>query len=114
MDSQCLRVLSKLDDSGIASVGAYLRSDSTAKDSSSSLKTVVYHPANRVFVGKDAQGNFQFENLTYVCPQMLAIAQGYCLVDHSDTDYPLYDVFRQLEDLARKARRGYWSTIENP
>ncbi len=42
-------------------------------------------------------------------PQLLMITQGYCLVDHSDTGYPLYEVFRKAEELARKAHRGYWA-----
>lgn len=114
MDSQCLRVLSKLDDSGIASVAAYLRNDSTTEDTARSCRSVLYHPANRVFAGKDAHGVFLFGNLTYVCPQMVMIAHGYCLVDHSDTDYPLYGVLSQMEDLAKRAKRGYWGTARSP
>lgn len=104
LDFMCSKVLSAV------SLGdAYLRIDSTYDTADGGKCGVIYTPANQVFTGWDEHGVFQYETLTYVMPQLLMITQGYCLVDHSDTAYPLYEVFRKAEELARKARRGYWA-----
>jgi len=91
-------------------LGAYLLKDSVVNVSSNEIKAVVYSPANRVCVG-GAKG---FDNLTYVMPQVLHIANGELRVDHSDTNFPLYKVFVDAERLAKKKRNGYWATHTEP
>ena len=104
LDRECFATLSMTHFGGI-----YLRIDSTYDTADGGKCGVIYTPANQVFTGWDEHGVLQYETLTYVMPQLLMITQGYCLVDHSDTAYPLYEVFRKAEELARKARRGYWA-----
>lgn len=104
LDSEALGILS-----AVSLRDAYLRIDSTYDTADGGKCGVVYTPANQVFTGWDEHGALQYETLTYVMPQLLVITEGLCLVDHSDTAYPLYEVFRKAEELARKARRGYWA-----
>jgi len=86
----------------------YLRKDSTARGESGILRGVVYDPANRVCIGRDQDGKLRYENLTYTMAQLKLILYGYCILDHSDTDYPLHPVLCEAELLAKKHRRGYW------
>lgn len=94
----------------ILDLGLYLLKDTVINVSSNEIKAVVYQPANQVYVG----GSKGFENLTYVMPQLLHIAYGELGVDHSDTNYPLYEVFRDAENVAKKNRMGYWATHPEP
>ncbi len=87
----------------------YLRKDTLRECPDADKCAVLYTPGHRICIGKDENGEFQYENLHYNMPQLDMILSGYCLVDHSDTDYPLYKVFRKAEELARKAHRGYWA-----
>jgi len=114
MDWECTRTLTLATSTGMGPRTLYLRDDSTARGADGRLTSVIYCAANRIFAGEDDQGNHQFDVLTYTAPQLSVIAFGYCLVDHADTDYPLYDVFRQMENLAKRAREGYWATVEVP
>jgi endonuclease YncB( thermonuclease family) len=59
-------------------------------------------------LGRDDKGKQQYRNLTYAMPQLLLLTHGYCLLDRSDTNYPLYQVFLDAEDLAKKNRAGCW------
>lgn len=91
-------------------MGVYLLRDSVVNVSSNEIKAVVYRPANQVYVG----GTKGFDNLTYVMPQVLHIANGELRVDHSDTNFPLHKVFAEAERLAQKKRNGYWATHSGP
>jgi len=91
-------------------LGLYLLKNSVENVSSNEIKAVVYGPANRVYVG----GSNGFSNLTYVMPQLLHIAYGELRVNHSDTNFPLYKVFVEGENLAKKRKNGYWATHTEP
>ena len=93
--------------------GAYLDSGFVWM-SSSDVKAVVYTPANRIWTGRDSNGKSTFRNLTYTMPQLLLFLEGVVLLDHSDTNYPLYQVFVEAENLAKKHRQGYWATHTEP
>ena len=92
----------------------YLRKDSIVHLDSNALVSVVYDPANQVYIGKDSDGKMQYDTLTYTMPQLLMFTHGYCVLDHSDTNYPLYQVFVEAENLAKKHRQGYWATHTEP
>ena len=86
----------------------YLRKDSTVVDAGGGVVSVVYDPANQVFVGKDEEGRMAYDVLTYTMPQLLLLTYGYCRLDHSDTNYPLYPVFVDAENAAKQHRKGIW------
>ena len=85
-----------------------------ATEESNTVRSVVYTPANQNFIKYDDAGEAQFDNLTYTMPQLLNLTGGYCVLDHSDTNYPLYQVFVEAENLAKKHRQGYWATHTEP
>ncbi len=91
-------------------LGAYLLKSTIVELSSNQVAAVVYSPANQVYVGMPKG----FENLSYIMPQMVHISNGELLVDHSDTNYPLYRVFLEAEHAARKHKKGYWTTRAEP
>ena len=88
----------------------YLRNDSTSQIQENTIKGIIYNPAYQVFIRKDKNGESEFDILTYTMPQLLLLTNGYCLLDHSDTDYPLYEVFKEAERLAQENKKGYWAT----
>jgi hypothetical protein len=69
----------------------------------------MYKPANQIFIRHDENGEEVFRNLSYTMPQLVSIAYGKVMVDHSDTDYPLYEVFKEAERLAKENKKGYWA-----
>jgi hypothetical protein len=88
----------------------YLLKDSTIWLSPKTAKAIVYKPANRIWIGYNARGKNIFKILFYIMPQLVSIAYGELKVDHSDTDYPLYKVFKEAERLAKENKKGYWET----
>jgi len=93
--------------------GVYVRKDCRAALGENAFKAVIYTPANTVSV-MDETGEVESEILTYRMPQLLSLMDGYCLLDHSDTNYPLYQVFLEAERLAKKHKKGYWATHTEP
>lgn len=87
----------------------YLRTDCKVVLGENTLKAVVYTAANTRST-MDEKGNVETEILTYRMPQLLGLLCGYCLLDRTDTNYPLYEVFLKAEELAREYREGYWKT----
>lgn len=90
--------------------GLYLLKDCSVSSMSNVIKAVIYRPANRVYIGMPDG----FDNLSYTMPQLLHIAYGELYVDHSDTNYPLYQVFAGAEKLAKRNKKGYWETHNEP
>ena len=88
----------------------YLHKDSIVRIGDDVIKAVVYDPANQVFIGKDGRGKLLYDTQTYTVKQLKLLLYGYCLLDRSDTDYPLFPVFLEAEQLAKKHRQGYWKT----
>lgn len=84
----------------------YLLKSTMINLASNEMKAVAYRPATRVYIG----GPQGFRNLNYTMPQLLHTVYGRCRVDHSDTNYPLYKVFREAEHIAKKKKLGYWET----
>ena len=103
MDSLALKLLGTMWPDNV-----YLRRDSTVFTEGGVVKSVVYDPANQVFVGKDEGGNMLYDALTYTMPQLLMLTYGYCRLDHSDTNYPLYPAFVEAEDVAKRHSKGLW------
>jgi len=100
-------------ESGLGSLidnDAYLLRDSVVWLNSKEAKAIVYKPANRVWIGHDENGKDIFRNLSYRLPQLIRFTYGQSLLDHSDTDYPLYEVFKEAEKLAKENKKGYWAT----
>lgn len=87
----------------------YLRKDSTVSAAGGGVLSIVYDPANQVFTGEDEGGKRSCDVLTYTMPQLLMLTYGYCRLDHCDTNYPLYSVFVEAEDVARRHRKGIWA-----
>ena len=92
---------------------AYLRKDCSVTLATNALKSVVYAPANKASM-MYPHGEIQTKVLTYRMPQLLCLLYGYCLLDHSDTNYPLYRVFAEAEKAAKRNRKGYWATHKEP
>ena len=88
----------------------YLRQDCTSIIGKNTIKGIVYGPANQVFMRKNKNGKSEFDVLTYTVKQLKLILYGYCLLDHTDTDYPMYKVFKEAESLAKENKEGYWKT----
>jgi len=93
----------------LSSDGAYVRTDCKQVIDKTHWKAVVYRTANKVGT-VDENLKVHSTVLTYAMPQLLNLAYGYALLDMSDTDYPLYEVFRAAEQVARENRNGYWAT----
>jgi hypothetical protein len=89
--------------------GVYIRTDCKQVVGEKLWKGVVYKPANTIGT-VDENLKIHIGVLTYTMPQLLNLAYGYSLLDTSDTDYPLYEVFREAERVARENRNGYWAT----
>jgi len=89
--------------------GVYIRTDCKQVIDKSAWKAVVYRTANKTAIVGE---NLELEKtvLTYAMPQLLNLAYGYSLLDTSDTDYPLYGVFKEAEQVARRNGNGYWAT----
>ena len=92
----------------------YLLARASLEMSKDFVKGIVYHPANRVHVGRHENGSLKYEVVDYTIPQLLLIHSGYCTVDRTDTNYPLYEVFLDAERLARRHRKGYWEKHREP
>jgi hypothetical protein len=89
--------------------GVYVRTDCKQILGTNNWRAVAYHSANAI-VEVDKDLNQEKRVLTYVMPQLLNLTYGYALLDTSDTNYPLYEVFREAEQVARENRNGYWAT----
>lgn len=89
--------------------GLFIRTDCKISRDMNRLSAVVYDAAN-VDEVMNEKGEIKSDILTYRMPQLLNLSYGYCLLDHSDTNYPLYRVFEQAEQLAKKYKKGYWAT----
>ena len=89
--------------------GLFIRSDCKAAVDKSGFSAVMYDVATATET-LNQKGEIEVEVLTYRMPQVLNLVYGYCLLDHSDTNYPLYQVFLEAENLAKKHRKGYWAT----
>ncbi|HCE46755.1 MAG TPA: hypothetical protein DET40_24675 [Lentisphaeria bacterium] len=105
MNIEAMRGLGPLLDRDI-----YMLKDSVVWINAKEAKAILYQPANRIWVGHDENGKSAFRNLTYIMPQLLSIIEGEIIVDHSDTGYPLYEVFKEAERLAKENKKGYWAT----
>jgi hypothetical protein len=97
-------------ESGFGWNDIYLLKNSIVWLNSKEAKAVVYKPANRVWIGRDENGDDICRILFYTMPQLVSIAYGYVILDNSDTDYPLYKVFKEAERLAKENKKGYWAT----
>ena len=88
----------------------YLRDDSVVRMAPKHVVGIIYIPANRVYAGRSSDGGMLFSNLTYVAPQVLRLVNGQYILDNTDTNYPMYEVFREAEALAKKHRKGCWAS----
>lgn len=93
--------------------GLYLARDSIVKLGFDSIKGVVYAPA-AVQTKMNRQGQWESDNQTYTLRQVSLLTYGYSLLDHSDTNYSLYQLFFRAETVAKKCKQGYWATHAEP
>ena len=89
--------------------GLYLARDSIVKLDRDSLKAVVY-ASSAVQATMNSWGQWEYDNRTYTLRQVSLLTYGYSLLDHSDTNYSLYQLFLEAETVARSGRKGYWAT----
>jgi len=94
-------------------IAVYLYKDCTIIKEDGAIISVPYAPAHRYATGMDKFGNFKYDVVTYVSQPIWYISKGWLLVDHSDTDYPLYEAYKRAEELAKKLKRGYWGLPQN-
>ncbi len=90
----------------------YLLPESIIRISNKEIKAIVYTPANRVWIRYEDNGDAVFENLSYVMKALLYINTGELIVDHQDKSCPFYDVFSELEMLAKKQKKGCWGEMK--
>ncbi len=87
--------------------GVYIRTDCKQILGTNRWSAVAYRRANSVGTIDDEGKNHTIV-LTYAMPQLLNLAYGYFLLDTSDTNYPMYEIFKDAEQVARENRKGYW------
>jgi hypothetical protein len=85
----------------------YLLGDSVEKVSKGKIRGIVYQTAYSLTEGGEQSiGRLPID--TYRTWQPLAVALGYCLVDHNDTAHPLYNDLVRAENFAQSHQAGYW------
>lgn len=89
--------------------GVYLRDDFSMVLGDNRVRGIAYEPARRNMAGVGQDGLPKYEILTYTMPQLLNVLIGYCYADHSDTNYPLYRIFAEAEQVAKQRRKGIWA-----
>ena len=85
----------------------YLLKDSVERVSDQKIKGILYHPTYSL-TGKSAAQAGELHLDTYRTWQPLAVALGYCVVDHDDKTHPLYETLVRAEKLAKQFEVGYW------
>jgi hypothetical protein len=85
----------------------YLLEDSIESVSGQKIRGIVYHTTYSLTEEREQKiGRLPVD--TYRTWQPLAVALGYCLVDHNDRAHPLYETLVKAESLAKRLEMGYW------
>jgi len=85
----------------------YVLKDSIERLSDQTIRGIVYYAAYSLAEGNASNAD-DLSLDTYRTWKPLAVALGYCLVDHTDTAHPLYESLVEAEKLAKRFKLGYW------